>query len=64
MTDSRLAEIDIVALRSKIKSETLPHMNSAEMKRRMEETLDLPVVRAINVTKEELEEFVLKVLSE
>jgi hypothetical protein len=39
-------------------------MNSEEMKRRIENTLIHPDLQKINLTKQELEEFILEILSE
>jgi len=64
MTPERKAEIAIAALRQRLRGEKIPHMNSEEMKRRIENTLIHPDLQKINLTKQELEEFILEILSE
>lgn len=64
MKPERKAQIAIIALRQKIRGTKIPYLNSKEMLMRIEKTLDLPELREIHVTREELEEFILELLSE
>lgn len=64
LTDKRKSQIAIIALRQRIKNEKIPYLNSPEMRERIKKTLEIPELQKLEVSKEELEEFIVEVLSE
>lgn len=64
LSQKRIAQLAIAALKQRLRNQKIPHLNSAEMKSRITQTLQSPELQKLNVTEEELREFILIVLSE